>query len=134
LTVCFYPIPALHFAENFAALPALWRGKCSISKIGLFVNRGRKLNTKLDLAQLSEIAVISLTIPNGKTAGETTPRRVDAQLPVVIGFAAAPVPHFMASARIYGIFAIMAHNFKWHTMRILRISAKFDKALKRSAT
>ena len=22
LTVCFYPIPALHFAENFAALPA----------------------------------------------------------------------------------------------------------------
>ena len=39
------------------SLPALWRGKCSISKIGLFVNRGRKLNTKLDLAQLSEIAV-----------------------------------------------------------------------------
>ena len=22
LTVCFYPIPALHFAENFTALPA----------------------------------------------------------------------------------------------------------------
>ena len=49
------------------SLPALWRGKCSISKIGLFVNRGRKLNTKLDLAQLSEIAV---GIPNAR------PRRI----------------------------------------------------------
>ncbi|MBQ3315824.1 MAG: ATP-binding protein, partial [Kiritimatiellae bacterium] len=44
------------------SLPALWRGKCSISKIGLFVNRGRKLNTKLDLAQLSEIAVLAAQI------------------------------------------------------------------------
>jgi len=70
LTVCFYPIPALHFAENFAALPALWRGKCSISKIGLFVNRGRKLNTKLDLAQLSEITVTLLSSRPPTRGGE----------------------------------------------------------------
>ena len=38
-------------------MPALWRGKYSISKNGQFVNRGWKLNTTLDLAHLSEIAM-----------------------------------------------------------------------------
>ena len=75
------------------SLPALWRGKCSISKIGQSVNRGRKLNPAFGFAQLSEIAmgrISELEFPISRLCSRV-PKRTRAICLLVARFLRPPI-------------------------------------------